>query len=58
MDETNGISAFGQVVDVCESCGDGDIDMSPSLFEQMAPLSEGVIQVSWNFEPVGFQPPK
>jgi len=54
----NGNTVFGQTLDACESCGDSDIDMSPSLFEQLAPLSEGVITVSWNFEPFGFQPPK
>jgi len=54
----NGLTAFGQVVDVCESCGNGDLDMSPSLFEVFAPLSAGVVEVSWNFEPFGFQPPK
>ncbi|KLO11493.1 Non-catalytic module family EXPN protein [Schizopora paradoxa] len=53
-----GATAFGQTLDACESCGDSDIDMSPSLFQKLAPLSQGVITVSWNFEPVGFQPPK
>lgn len=31
--------------------------MSVTLFEKFGSLSEGVIPVVWNFEPVGFQPP-
>ncbi|KLO08985.1 Non-catalytic module family EXPN protein [Schizopora paradoxa] len=54
----NGVTAFGQTLDECESCGDSDIDMSPSLFQNFAPLSQGVVEVTWNFEPFGFQPPK
>jgi len=54
----NGVTAFGQTLDECEGCGENDLDLSPSLFENFAPLSQGVISVSWNFEPFGFSPPK
>lgn len=45
----NGVTAYGTAVDSCQSCTDNDIDMSPSLFQELAPLSVGVIQVTWNF---------
>jgi len=45
----NGVTVYGTTVDSCESCTDSDIDMSPSLFQELAPLSDGVIEVTWNF---------
>ncbi|KAI9001246.1 RlpA-like double-psi beta-barrel-protein domain-containing protein-containing protein [Trametes punicea] len=53
----NGKTAFGLVRDECPGCGAGDIDMSPSLFQALgASLDQGVIKVSWHFEPKGFHP--
>lgn len=31
-------------------------DLSPSLFQNFAPIDQGVIPVSWDFMPQGFQP--
>jgi hypothetical protein len=30
--------------------------MSPSLFQRLAPLSQGVMRISWQFKAKGFQP--
>ncbi|EJF65161.1 Non-catalytic module family EXPN protein, partial [Dichomitus squalens LYAD-421 SS1] len=38
------------VVDLCPGCASGSIDLSPAAFEQLAPLSAGRIQVSWDYE--------
>ncbi|KLO11474.1 hypothetical protein SCHPADRAFT_905976 [Schizopora paradoxa] len=57
-DEANGVTAFGKAVDICPSCDLHSIELSPILFAMFEDLSEGVIQVEWNFEPLGFQPPK
>ncbi|PWN97791.1 hypothetical protein FA09DRAFT_297571, partial [Tilletiopsis washingtonensis] len=35
-----------QVVDRCESCDFGSLDMSPSAFARLAPKSEGVISIA------------
>jgi len=53
----NGITEYGQVADVCPSCSELELDLSAALFEEFAPLDVGVIEVSWNFEPAGFDPP-
>ncbi|KAI0700524.1 RlpA-like double-psi beta-barrel-protein domain-containing protein-containing protein [Cerioporus squamosus] len=45
----NGKTATATVRDECPSCGANDIDMSPSLFEELGDLDEGVLKVSWNF---------
>jgi len=52
----NGNTEYAQVRDECEACGEYSLDMSPSLFEEFASLSVGVIDISWNFEPFGFEP--
>ncbi|KAF9236492.1 RlpA-like double-psi beta-barrel-protein domain-containing protein-containing protein [Melanogaster broomeanus] len=52
----NGKSAYGLTRDECESCGAGDLDMSPGLFEQIGDLSTGVLSISWNFEAMGWSP--
>ncbi|PPQ73613.1 hypothetical protein CVT26_010521, partial [Gymnopilus dilepis] len=45
----NGNTATGIIEDSCPGCGQGDIDLSPSLFQQLAPLDQGVVQVSWTY---------
>lgn len=37
------------VVDSCPGCGRDDIDLSPAAFKKLAPLSQGVVQVTWKF---------
>ncbi|PBK90507.1 hypothetical protein ARMGADRAFT_1111869 [Armillaria gallica] len=36
--------------DLCPGCGHNGIDLSPSAFEKLAPLDDGRIQVTWNYE--------
>jgi len=44
----NGITKTGKVVDTCEGCAAGNIDLSPSLFQAFAPESAGRVPgVSW-----------
>jgi len=52
----NGATAFGLTRDECESCSTEDLDMSPSLFQQLGNLDQGVITVSWHFQAKGWQP--
>jgi len=54
--DANGRTAYGKTRDSCQSCGESDIDMSPSLFEQLADLSVGEITVSWHFMKMGWSP--
>lgn len=51
-----GKTVYGLTRDSCPSCGWGDLDMSPSLFEELAPLSKGVVNISWNFMARGWNP--
>ncbi|KAG2351699.1 RlpA-like double-psi beta-barrel-protein domain-containing protein-containing protein [Suillus spraguei] len=45
----NGQTAYGKTRDECESCGSGDLDMSPGLFEELSTLDTGEIPISWHF---------
>ncbi|KAK0221099.1 RlpA-like double-psi beta-barrel-protein domain-containing protein-containing protein [Armillaria nabsnona] len=38
------------IADLCPGCGHNGIDLSPSALEKLAPLDEGRIQVTWNYE--------
>ncbi|KAJ3489207.1 hypothetical protein NLI96_g2265 [Meripilus lineatus] len=44
-----GKSASGVVKDMCPGCGANDIDLSPSLFQQLGELDTGVLNVDWSF---------
>jgi hypothetical protein len=46
---SNGKSQYATVEDLCPSCAEGALDMSPSLFEYFASLGTGVISVQWEF---------
>ncbi|KAF8997585.1 RlpA-like double-psi beta-barrel-protein domain-containing protein-containing protein, partial [Cyathus striatus] len=56
IDTDNGRSAYGKVVDSCQSCGDNDLDISPALFSQFDNPGKGVLSVSWHFMPKGWSP--
>ena len=49
--EQNGNTAQAYVADECPGCADGSLDMSPSLFSQLANgnMDEGVFPISWHF---------
>ncbi|KAI0640559.1 RlpA-like double-psi beta-barrel-protein domain-containing protein-containing protein [Trametes meyenii] len=45
-----GKSVRATVVDLCPSCADGSIDLSPAAFDKLAPESVGRLHgVQWNF---------
>lgn len=48
---SNGKTASATVVDMCPGCAHGSLDMSPTLFQQLASggLDEGVFSISWSF---------
>ncbi|KAL9710926.1 hypothetical protein Ac2012v2_005466 [Leucoagaricus gongylophorus] len=47
---------YGLTKDSCPSCGPGDLDLSPGLFQELAPLSQGVLKIQWNFMARGWKP--
>ncbi|KAH0586537.1 hypothetical protein J132_08247 [Termitomyces sp. J132] len=52
----NGRKAYGKTRDSCQSCGDSDLDMSPSLFQKLDSLSVGELTISWHFMAKGWSP--
>lgn len=40
-----------RIVDRCPECPQGDIDLSPEAFEQIAELSAGRVPISWQYVP-------
>ncbi|KAF8262552.1 RlpA-like double-psi beta-barrel-protein domain-containing protein-containing protein, partial [Lactarius quietus] len=44
-----GKTVKAEMVDNCPSCSDNDLDMSQATFKSLAPLSVGVIEISWQF---------
>lgn len=46
-----------RVVDQCPECPEGDIDLSPQAFEQIADLSAGRVDISWQYVPCAVQGP-
>ncbi|KAL0961380.1 hypothetical protein HGRIS_006334 [Hohenbuehelia grisea] len=47
----NGKVAYGKTRDSCPGCGSEDLDLTPSLFKQLASLEQGVVSIEWNFMP-------
>ncbi|KAL0577335.1 hypothetical protein V5O48_004659 [Marasmius crinis-equi] len=45
----NGVTKQATVADSCPGCGNGDLDMSPSFFQQFASLDQGVFNIDWDF---------
>lgn len=40
-----------RIVDQCPECPEGDIDLSPEAFENIAELSAGRVPISWSYVP-------
>lgn len=40
-----------RVVDLCPECPVGHVDLSPEAFELIAPLSAGIVDVTWQYIP-------
>ncbi|KAJ8523176.1 hypothetical protein ONZ45_g334 [Pleurotus djamor] len=49
INTANGKKAYGRTRDSCPGCGTEDLDMSPSLFQKLGPLSQGVLNIKWHF---------
>lgn len=49
FNSANGKSATGVIHDKCPGCNDGSIDVSQKLFEELADLADGRIDISWNW---------
>lgn len=47
----NGTSVTVKIIDQCPECNKGDVDLSPEAFEQLAPLIDGRINISWKVVP-------
>ncbi|EJD51045.1 hypothetical protein AURDEDRAFT_57454, partial [Auricularia subglabra TFB-10046 SS5] len=49
--EKNGRMATAKVVDMCEGCEHGSLDMSPGIFQALADggLGEGAFSISWEW---------
>ncbi|EJC98557.1 uncharacterized protein FOMMEDRAFT_31615 [Fomitiporia mediterranea MF3/22] len=45
----SGKTATATVKDKCMGCGANDIDLTPSVFAQLAPLPSGTVTGSWSF---------
>ena len=45
----NGNTVTASVEDRCMGCQPGDLDMTTSLFSQLASIEEGRIHISWEF---------
>ncbi|KAI0010846.1 RlpA-like double-psi beta-barrel-protein domain-containing protein-containing protein [Xylariaceae sp. FL0662B] len=45
----DGKTVTAKVVDKCPSCSEGSIDVSSTVFQQLAPLTVGRTQVEWDF---------
>ncbi|KAH7316857.1 RlpA-like double-psi beta-barrel-protein domain-containing protein-containing protein [Stachybotrys elegans] len=49
--QANGRTTAARVVDLCPGCPNGGIDVSPVIFDDIAPLSVGVVDpVHWFFQ--------
>ncbi|RYP14707.1 hypothetical protein DL765_006177 [Monosporascus sp. GIB2] len=46
----NGRTTAAQVVDRCAGCASGSIDVSPVIFDDIAPLDAGRVHVTWEFQ--------
>ncbi|KAI0287944.1 expansin family protein [Russula brevipes] len=45
---SGGKTVTAQIVDSCPGCGPNDLDMSRALFQHFAPLSVGVLHITWS----------
>lgn len=45
-----GRSVVAEVVDRCEGCEKGDVDLSLAAFQELAPLEDGRINISWRWQ--------
>ncbi|KAI0406827.1 RlpA-like double-psi beta-barrel-protein domain-containing protein-containing protein [Xylaria palmicola] len=48
--QANGKQTAARVADLCPGCPANGIDVSPAIFDDIAPLTQGVAQVNWFFQ--------
>ncbi|KAH9885938.1 RlpA-like double-psi beta-barrel-protein domain-containing protein-containing protein [Xylariomycetidae sp. FL2044] len=49
--QANGKTTAAQVVDLCPGCPSDGLDVSPAIFDDIAPLDQGVVDpVTWFFQ--------
>ncbi|KAK0207711.1 RlpA-like double-psi beta-barrel-protein domain-containing protein-containing protein [Armillaria fumosa] len=46
----NGKFVDATIGDLCPGCGHNGLDLSNSAFQKLAPLDDGRIKVTWNYE--------
>lgn len=44
-----GKSVIAKVADSCPACGANDLDLSPAVFQALAPLAVGVEPITWKY---------
>ncbi|KAK9898926.1 hypothetical protein P389DRAFT_40981 [Cystobasidium minutum MCA 4210] len=49
VNRQTGASTKAQVQDACPGCGYGSLDLSPAAFDDLAPRSQGVVQIEWDY---------
>ncbi|KAI1316501.1 hypothetical protein EDD11_009914 [Mortierella claussenii] len=49
--QSGGKTVTARVTDTCPAqyCAPGSLDLSQAVFEQLAPLSQGVVSIQWEF---------
>jgi expansin (peptidoglycan-binding protein) len=46
-----------RIVDRCPECNVGHLDLSPSAFEQIARIEEGIVDITWHYVPCNVEGP-
>lgn len=46
-----------RIVDLCPECPKGNLDLSPSAFERIAPLERGRVPITWQYVPCAVSGP-
>ncbi|KAK3081482.1 hypothetical protein LTS18_006273 [Coniosporium uncinatum] len=49
INRNDGKAVLAKIVDLCPGCPENGVDLSPTLFKRMAPLSLGVFNGCWHF---------
>lgn len=44
-----------RIVDQCGECSQGDLDLSPAAFSQIADIAQGRVPITWKFVPCGVE---
>ncbi|OAV89517.1 hypothetical protein PTTG_04128 [Puccinia triticina 1-1 BBBD Race 1] len=48
--EATGKTVQAKVTDECPGCGFGSLDLSPSAFQAIGNMEQGVLPISWQFQ--------